>query len=94
MQQIETGFAIDCNNDHALSPDNTRIGISHFTFEDALSRIYIVSFHGGDPALVTEKGPGYLHGWSPDGKTLVYCAERNVITTSTPSPSMADRKRN
>jgi Tol biopolymer transport system component len=26
--------------------------------------------------LVTEKGPSYLHGWSPDGKRLAYCAER------------------
>jgi Tol biopolymer transport system component len=26
---------------------------------------------------VTDKGPSYLHGWSPDGKFLVYCAERN-----------------
>jgi Tol biopolymer transport system component len=25
---------------------------------------------------VTDKGPSYLHGWSPDGKTLAYCAER------------------
>ena len=31
---------------------------------------------GGGPALVTEKGPSYLHGWSPNGKNLAYCAER------------------
>jgi Tol biopolymer transport system component len=31
---------------------------------------------GGIPKLVTEKGPSYLHGWSPDGKRLAYCAER------------------
>ncbi len=77
VKQIETGYAVDCNNDHVLSPDNTQIAVSHFTYEDALSRIYIVPIHGGDPVLVTEKGPSYLHGWSPDGKTLAYCAERN-----------------
>jgi TolB protein len=77
VQQIETGFAIDCNNDHVLAPDSTQIAVSHFTYEDALSRIYIVPFQGGDPSLVTENGPSYLHGWSPDGKTLAYCAERN-----------------
>jgi Tol biopolymer transport system component len=76
-KQIETGFAIDCNNDHVLAPDNTQIAVSHFTYEDALSRIYIVPFQGGDPSLVTENGPSYLHGWSPDGRTLAYCAERN-----------------
>jgi Tol biopolymer transport system component len=32
---------------------------------------------GGTPRLVTEKAPSYWHGWSPDGKTLVYPAQRN-----------------
>jgi Tol biopolymer transport system component len=77
IKEIETGFATDCNNDHVLSPDNNQIAISHFTNEDATSRIYIVPFEGGKPVLVTEKGPSYLHGWSPDGNSLAYCAERN-----------------
>lgn len=77
IREIDTGFAIDCNNDHVLSPDNTQLAVSHFTNEDATSRIYILPFVGGEPALVTENGPSYLHGWSPDGKTLAYCAERN-----------------
>ena len=25
---------------------------------------------------MTPLGPSYWHGWSPDGKTLAYCAER------------------
>lgn len=77
INEIDTGFAIDCNNDHVLSPDNSLIAISHFTKQDATSRIYIVPFAGGEPLLVTEKGPSYLHGWSPDGERLAYCAERN-----------------
>ncbi len=77
IQEIDTGFATDCNNDHVLSPDNTRLAVSHFTNEDATSRIYILPFNGGEPRLITEKGPSYLHGWSPDGKRLAYCAERN-----------------
>jgi TolB protein len=77
IQQIDTGFAIDCNNDHVLSPDNTRIAVSHFSNEDATSRIYILPIEGGSPVLVTEKGPSYLHGWSPDGRRLAYCAERD-----------------
>jgi Tol biopolymer transport system component len=76
INEIDTGFAIDCNNDHVLSPDNTQIAVSHFTSEDAISRIYILPFEGGSPELVTEKGPSYLHGWSPDGRRLAYCAER------------------
>jgi Tol biopolymer transport system component len=77
IKAIDTGFAIDCNNDHLLSPDNTQLAISHATNEDAQSRIYILPFAGGSPALVTEKGPSYLHGWSPDGRRLSYCAERD-----------------
>ncbi len=77
IKEIDTGLAIDCNNDHVLSPDNTQLAVSHFTNEDAISRIYILPLAGGAPRLVTEKGPSYLHGWSPDGKRLAYCAERN-----------------
>ena len=76
VKEINTGFAIDCNNDHVLSPDNAELAVSHFTNEDATSRIYIVPMSGGAPRLVTEKGPSYLHGWSPDGACLAYCAER------------------
>src|SRR5690242_15990270 len=78
IKEIDTGFAIDCNNDHVLSPDNAQVAVSHFTNEDAISRIYILPFDGGNPVLVTEKGPSYLHGWSPDGLHLAYCAERNM----------------
>lgn len=77
IKELDTGLAIDCNNDHVLSPDNTQLAVSHFTNEDAISRIYILPLAGGAPRLVTEKGPSYLHGWSPDGKRLAYCAERN-----------------
>ena len=76
IEEINTGFAIDCNNDHVLSPDNTQLAVSHFTNDDAVSRIYILPLQGGQPVLVTEKGPSYLHGWSPDSQRLAYCAER------------------
>jgi len=76
IEAIDTDFAIDCNNDHVLSPDGTQLAVSHFTNDDALSRIYILPITGGRPRLVTEHGPSYLHGWSPDGKHLAYCAQR------------------
>ena len=28
------------------------------------------------PKLITKEGSSYWHGWSPDGESLVYCAER------------------
>lgn len=77
IREVDSGFAIDCNNDHVLSPDSSQIAVSHFTYEDATSRIYLLPLAGGQPRLVTEKGPSYLHGWSPDGLRLAYCAERD-----------------
>lgn len=74
---IPTGFANRCNNDHVLSPDGSRIAISHSTQDDGHSRIYTVPVRGGTPKLITPDGPSYLHGWSPNGKHLAYCAQRN-----------------
>lgn len=74
---IDTDFATACNNDHVLSFDGKQIAISHGTKEDGRSRIYTLPIEGGIPQLVTPMGPSYLHGWSPDGKYLAYCAERN-----------------
>lgn len=75
-ERLASGFVDRCNNDHVLSPDGTRIAVSHHTAEDGRSRVYILPLSGGSPALITPMGPSYLHGWSPDGKTLAYCAER------------------
>ena len=75
--KIETDFAVNCNNDHVLSADGKQIAISHGTHEDWKSRIYTLPIEGGIPQLITPLGPSYLHGWSPDGKYLSYCAERN-----------------
>jgi len=74
---IESGYAVQCNNDHVLSPDNAHIAVSHHTAEDGQSRIYTFPLQGGAPVLITAMAPSYLHGWSPDGATLAYCAERN-----------------
>ena len=77
IKEINTGFATFCNNDHVLSPDHTHIAFSHHPVEDRQSRIYIVPIEGGDPVLITPMAPSYLHGWSPDGELLAYCAERD-----------------
>ncbi|KAA6329582.1 hypothetical protein EZS27_021625 [termite gut metagenome] len=76
-QHINTGFAQNCNNDHVISSDGKHVAISHGTKEDRKSRIYTLSIEGSTPRLITPLAPSYLHGWSPDGKTLAYCAERN-----------------
>ena len=75
VRRIDTGACQNCNNDHVLSPDGSQLGISCGD-ENGLSRIYVLPAAGGEPRLVTGQGPSYLHGWSPDGKTLTYCAFR------------------
>jgi Tol biopolymer transport system component len=76
-QPIDTGFATRVNNDHGLSPDGTQLAISDQSQEGGKLLIYIVPVAGGTPRRVTRLGPSYWHGWSPDGKTLAYCAERD-----------------
>ncbi|MCF8226446.1 MAG: transporter [Bacteroidales bacterium] len=76
-EKINTDFANRCNNDHVLSPDGSKIAISHHDETDHQSKIYILPLEGGVPELVTPKGPSYLHGWSPAENKLTYCAERN-----------------
>lgn len=75
-EQIPTGFAKRINNDHGISPDGSQLVISDGT-ETGKSLIYTLPIAGGDPKRITEKGPSYWHGWSPDGQTLAYCAERD-----------------
>lgn len=75
--KLNSGFATHCNNDHGISPDNTELVISHHEKEFGKSMIYVLPIKGGEPKLITPNAPSYWHGWSPDGNTLAYCAERN-----------------
>lgn len=74
---INTGYADQCNNDHGISFDGKTLAISHRSEETKNSIIYTLPVAGGEPKRVTDKGPSYWHGWSPDGKLVTYCAERN-----------------
>ena len=76
-QVLDTGFATRCNNDHLVSPDGTQLGISDNSQENHESLVYTVPVDGGTPRRITQKSPSYLHGWSPDGKTLAFVGERN-----------------
>ena len=78
---LNTGTANECNNDHGISPDNKWLVVSHNDRGDTSSKsyksaIFILPIKGGEPRKITAEVPSYWHGWSPDGKTLAYCAER------------------
>ena len=76
---INTDFAKRNNNDHVLSFDGKYLGISNQSTKEKAnteSMIYVLPVNGGIPQQVTMVGPSYLHGWSPDRKTLVFCAQR------------------
>ena len=75
-EQIDTGFANRCNNDHGLSPDGTQLAISDQS-QGGDSLVYVLPFAGGTPRRITATGPSYWHGWSPDGTSLVFCGQRN-----------------
>lgn len=74
---VYSGNLDKINNDHVLSTDDTEIAVSDESQLDGKSRIYRVPMNGGEPILVTQDAPSYLHGWSPDTEYFCYCAERN-----------------
>jgi len=76
-QLINTDFVDRCNNDHVVSFCGTFIALSASPAEIRQSYIYTVPIEGGIPQLVTPIGPSYLHGISPDGNFLAYCAGRD-----------------
>jgi Tol biopolymer transport system component len=79
ITQINTGEVIANNNDHGISFDGKMLAISSSApvGNKNASVVYTLPIDGGVPKRITEKGPSYWHGWSPDGNWLTYCAERN-----------------
>lgn len=75
ISKLNTGFADRLNNDHCISFDGKMLGISHSNKGEG-SKVYYLPLEGGEPTLFTRESPSYLHGWSPDGKNLVYIANR------------------
>lgn len=76
-EQIDTGFANRCNNDHGISPDGKWLVISDQSQEEHKSLVYVLPISGGEPKRITRNSPSYWHGWSPDGSTLAVVGQRN-----------------
>jgi Tol biopolymer transport system component len=69
-QPVPLGAVNRVNNDHGISPDGMWFAIS-------AQHVFVAPSSGGEPKQLTTKTPSYFHGWSPDGKTLAYCAQRD-----------------
>lgn len=76
LNEMDTGFAVRCNNDHGISPDGKTLVISDQA-QTSDSCIYTMPFSGGTLKKITQDVPSYWHGWSPDGQQLVYTARRD-----------------
>jgi TolB protein len=67
---VPLGAVNKVNNDHGISPDGKWFAVS-------AQNVFVAPSSGGDPRQLTQNTPSYFHGWSPDGKTLAYCAKRD-----------------
>lgn len=74
IEQLNTGFANDLNNDHCISLNGELLGISHNDGNG--SNVFYLPLEGGEPKAVTNQAPSYLHGWAPNNKEVVYVATR------------------
>ena len=70
---IDTGFCTNCGNAHVPSPDETRFAVSHGGWG---AQAYIFPIDGGEPRQATRFAPSFFHGWTPDGKNLLYLGSR------------------
>ena len=76
---LNSGFAKSNNNDHVISFDGKQMAISHHVGEKRISTIFTFPIAGSDnPIKITseDSGHSYLHGWSPDGKKLIFTGQR------------------
>jgi Tol biopolymer transport system component len=77
--KLETGLAINNNNDHVLSFDGKFLALSNYMGKH-ISTIFTLPVEGSDhPTQITseDSGHSYMHCWSPDGKNLIFAGQRS-----------------
>jgi len=94
---IDTGGIDRLNNDHVLSPDGQTIYASNGD-----GHLYAIPVSGGTPRKISNDHDTpfhyYLHGISPDGKTLAYVAvegsgdEKRINIFTIPAKGGADTR--
>jgi Tol biopolymer transport system component len=77
--KFNTGTVNRNNNDHGISFNGKMLALSSSLPGKTgnASAVYVVPMTGGEPKLITPETPSYWHGWSPDGKSVLYVGMRN-----------------
>lgn len=77
-EKLNTGNANRNNNDHVISFDGKMLGISSHRagMPNGGSTVYVLPLTGGEPKMITDSTPSYLHTWTPNGKEVIYTAQR------------------
>ncbi|RYF93788.1 MAG: hypothetical protein EOO00_05930 [Chitinophagaceae bacterium] len=77
--KFNTGAIDKNNNDHGISFNGKMLAISSHRqgLKGGGSTVYVLPLTGGEPKLITEETPSYWHGWSPDGKQVLYVGMRD-----------------
>lgn len=77
-EKLNTGNVSRNNNDHVISFDGKMLGISsqRSGMPGGGSTVYVLPLTGGEPKLITDSTPSYLHTWTKNGKELIYTAQR------------------
>jgi len=78
-EKLNSGEVTRNNNDHVISFDGKWLGLSS-TRPNTSSTIYYMPITGGDPKIIVDSTPSYLHGWSPNGKEIVYTGQRISVS--------------
>jgi TolB protein len=77
---VDTGTAIRSIGAKAVSPDGALLAFSDDSRQRGRPSIYVLPLAGGAPRRLTQNSPAAFHGWSPDGQTIVFSAERGGQT--------------
>ncbi len=66
---IDTGSVGGIDVNHAVSPDGKTIAFTS-------GPIWTIPIAGGKPVPLSKESGNWVHGWSPDGRKLVFSADR------------------
>jgi Tol biopolymer transport system component len=71
-QAFSTGEASGCWGEHGFSPDGKWYAVSCKAPGENGPDVHVVPAVGGEARRVTKQPISFFHGWSPDGKTIVF----------------------